>query len=244
MASAAPVRDWATTDYYALLGIEPSADAETVTRAFREQAKQSHPDATRDAVAISRFHDLTAAYAVLGDARTRCRYDEVRATVRAPAVPSGAVVSSAGRRPAARKPWSRRKAWSVLLAGVLVFWLGVGAALLTWTMHAHDAHQRARFVPITATRVDENGASMVSFVTSTGQRVVTREPEQHGDPSALGPTVGIRYDPSDPAHVIVDASSAGRDITFTIVALKLLVCGPVFTVLGYRRLRTSRRVTA
>ena len=51
----------------------------------------------------------------------------------------------------------------------------------------------------------------------------------------------IRCDPSDPEHVIVDAGTAGRDITFAIVALKLLVGGPVFTVLGARRLRSARR---
>ena len=52
---ATRVRDWATVDYYALLGIDPGADAETVTRAYREQAKQSHPDATDDAAAAARF---------------------------------------------------------------------------------------------------------------------------------------------------------------------------------------------
>ena len=48
------------------------------------------------------------------------------------------------------------------------------------------------------------------------------EPRQHGDPNGLGPTVKIRYDPADPEHVIVDSGTVGRDITFAIVALKLL----------------------
>ena len=55
----------------------------------------------------------------------------------------------------------------------------------------------------------------------------------------LGPTVKIRYDPADPEHVIVDDSTLGRDITFTIVALKLLVGGSVFTVLGLGAWRTA-----
>ena len=75
------VRDWATVDYYALLGVDSSADADTITRAFREQAKRSHPDATDDADAANRFSDLREAYAVLGDRVTRREYDRVRAEV-------------------------------------------------------------------------------------------------------------------------------------------------------------------
>ena len=49
----------------------------------------------------------------------------------------------------------------------------------------------------------------------------------------------IRYDPDDPEQVIVDGDSFGRDITLGVVALKLLVAGPVFVVLGSRRLRRA-----
>jgi DnaJ domain len=242
MASATRVRDWATVDYYALLGVESSADADAVTRAFREQAKRSHPDATDDAQAAARFSDVTAAYAVLGDRQTRREYDRVRAELRAN-IPSVAA-PTAGPRPApaaARKPWSLRRAWTVLVAGVLVTFLGVGVAALTWTMHAHDARQRARFVPVTASRIDVNGGAFVTFVTSTGRRIEVPEPHQHGDPNGLGPTVRIRYDPADPEHVIVNSGTIGRDITFTIVALKFLIGGPVFTVLGWRRRRGATR---
>src|SRR5256886_17157780 len=79
---ATRVRDWATVDYYALLGVDPSADAETVVRAYREQAKQWHPDATHDAAAAERFHDVAAAYAVLSDRGMRREYDRVRAELR------------------------------------------------------------------------------------------------------------------------------------------------------------------
>jgi hypothetical protein len=39
--------------------------------------------------------------------------------------------------------------------------------------------------------------------------------------------------------VIVDDTSTARDITFAIVALKLLVGGPVFTAFGARRWRAA-----
>ena len=241
MASATPVRDWATVDYYALLGITPSADADEVTRAFRAEAKRSHPDATNDPAAAERFSDVAAAYAVLGDARTRREYDRVRAEMQAPvrAVAAAPVTPTPARRVA--KPWSRRKAWTSLLAGALVTVLGIGAVVLTWTLHEHDAHQRARFVPVVARRIDVNGSSDVSFLTRSGERITVAEPHQHGDPTALGPTTRVRYDPANPEHVIVDGTNAGRDITFSIVALKFLIGGPVFVVLGARKLRGLRR---
>ena len=232
------VRDWATVDYYAILGVAPSADADEVTRAFRARAKQSHPDAAPDEVAAERFRDVAAAYAVLGDRRTRLEYDRVRAETRGPAA-RRAVATPVATAKAVARPWSRRRAWSVLAAGALVTLLGIGAVALTWSLHEHDARRRARFVPVTATRVDANGSPIVSFLTRSGRRIRVPEPRQHGDPSTLGPTTRIRYDPADPEHVVVDRSSAGRDITFAIVALKLLIGGPVFMVIGARRLRSA-----
>ena len=235
---ATRVRDWATVDYYALLGIAPDADEETVTRAYRERAKQWHPDAAADAAAAERFHDAAAAYAVLGDRGMRREYDRVRAEVR-PVVPAGpAPTPRPPARPRRAKPGTRRKALAVMISGVLLTVLGIGAAVLTWSMHEHDARQRARFVPVVAARLPASG--YVSFVTKAGERVRVPEPRRHGDPSGLGPTTKIRYDPANPEHVIVDDTSTARDITFAIVALKLLVGGPVFTAFGVRRLRAAR----
>ncbi|MGO9876880.1 MAG: DnaJ domain-containing protein [Acidimicrobiia bacterium] len=242
MPTGTRTRDWTKFDYYALLGIESTADADEVTRAFRDEAKRSHPDVAPDAVAAAHFSDVAAAYGVLGDPHTRRAYDQVRAESRRRAeVPANGAASGgvATEAPAVRKAWSRRRAYTALLSGVLVTVLGVGAAVLTWSMYAHDANQRSRYLPVTATRIDINGASMDSFQTRTGERVLVREPQQHGDPSALGPTVKIRYDPADPERVIADDNNMGRDITFTIVALKLLIGGPVFMVFGARRLRSA-----
>jgi hypothetical protein len=116
----------------------------------------------------------------------------------------------------------------------LVTVLGVGAALFTWQLHQADARRHARFHPVTATRM---GDGDITFVTADGRLVRTREPQQHGEGTNAGPTVTVRYDPANPTHVVVDASTFGRDITLAIVALKLLIGGPVFMVLGARRLR-------
>jgi hypothetical protein len=242
MPSGTRTRDWVKFDYYALLGIDPTADDDQVTRAFRDEAKRSHPDVAPDADAAVRFSDVAAAYGVLGDRQTRDAYDQVRAEHqrRSAGTTNGApAVDAATTTRTVRKPWSRRRAWTVLLSGVLVTVLGIGAAALTWSMYTHDATQSSRYTPVSATRVDLNGVSMVSFWTRAGEHVVVREPQQHGDPSALGPTVKIRYDPTDPNHVIPDDNNMGRDITFAIIALKLLIGGPIFTVFGARRLRSA-----
>jgi curved DNA-binding protein CbpA len=228
------VRDWATVDYYALLGVDSRADTDTITRAFRERAKRSHPDTADDSDAAARFSDLREAYTVLTDRVTRREYDRVRAEVPRSAPRPAPVVPI--RKPAPPKPWSARRSLAVIVAGVLVTLLGIGAAALTWSMHEHDARQRARFVPVTAAR----GASgLVSFVTADGQRIRVPEPSRHGEGNGNGLTMQIRYDPANPEHVIVGDSTAARDITFAIVALKLLVCGPVFVVLGAIRLRRA-----
>jgi hypothetical protein len=236
MPAGTRTRDWAKFDYYALLGIDKTADARQVTRAFRQEAKRSHPDVAPDAETAARFSDIAAAYGVLGDRQTRDAYDQMRAEYQRRA----ATTEPAATTSTVRAPWSVRRAWTVLLSGVLVTVLGVGAAVLTWSMFNHDRYLSSRYTPVTATRVDLNGAPMVRFRTRTGGRILVREPQQHGDPSALGPTVKIRYDPTDPTQVIVDDNNMGRDITFAIVALKLLIGGPVFAVLGARRLRRAK----
>jgi hypothetical protein len=238
MPSGTRTRDWATFDYYALLGIDPSADADEVTRAFREVAKRSHPDATDDAEAAARFSDVTAAYAVLADRETRRAYDQVRAEQGSTA-PNVRVAPPVARATPKRKPWSARKSLIVLLVGVVVALLGIGAGLLTWSMHEHDARQRARFVPVVATRGDGVSGSLVSFLTRKGERIRVPQPEQHGDPAGHSLTVNIRYDPANPEHVIPDTGTFGRDITFTIVALKLLVGGVFLAAIGWRRLRRA-----
>lgn len=65
-ASAAP------PDYWAVLGLQPGADASTLKRAFRSQARRWHPDLNgNDPVAEERFKLVNEAYAVLSDPRQR-----------------------------------------------------------------------------------------------------------------------------------------------------------------------------
>lgn len=64
-------------DYYAALGVEPSADAAQIKGAYRLLVRQFHPDAnpTCRLEAEAKIKTLTEAYAVLGDPQKRAQYD-------------------------------------------------------------------------------------------------------------------------------------------------------------------------
>ena len=240
MSTGAPV----STDLYAVIGVDASATGDEIARAFRARAKQLHPDTSDDPDAGVRFNELVIAYGVLSNHRTRREFDRTRgesgpqaAAVAERGDGRGAAAPPEATPPEATPPtrWTRRRAWTALVGGALVTVLGVGAAFLTWHLHERDAGRHARFRPVTAVRVADGD---ITFFTADGRSVRTREPQQHGEGNNLGPTVAVRYDPANPVHVIVDANTFGRDITLAVVALKLLVGGPIFVVLGARRLRT------
>ena len=67
-------------DYYAILGIMPSAEDVVVQGAYRALARRYHPDvwAGDKAFAEAKMKELNEAYAVLSDKEKRERYDNVR----------------------------------------------------------------------------------------------------------------------------------------------------------------------
>ena len=55
-------------DYYKTLGVNKSADASTIKKAYRKLAKKYHPDTNAgDPHAEEMFKDVTEAYNVLSD---------------------------------------------------------------------------------------------------------------------------------------------------------------------------------
>lgn len=63
-------------DYYQVLGVERNASADEIKKAYRKAALQFHPDRNPgDAAAEENFKKAAEAYAVLGDADKRARYD-------------------------------------------------------------------------------------------------------------------------------------------------------------------------
>jgi hypothetical protein len=66
-------------DYYAILGVSPSASDLEVKKAFRKLAIRYHPDRNPSAEAKPLFHDINEAYDILGDPEKRIQYDNRRA---------------------------------------------------------------------------------------------------------------------------------------------------------------------
>ncbi len=65
-------------DYYALLGVDRSADKDTIARAFKKLAKKYHPDLNPgDKKAEEKFKEINEAYEVLKDPKKRQLYDQL-----------------------------------------------------------------------------------------------------------------------------------------------------------------------
>lgn len=66
------------SDYYRILQVDPEADAEIVTAAFRVLARRLHPDRDSTGVEEYRMAELNRAYSVLRDPAKRQQYDAER----------------------------------------------------------------------------------------------------------------------------------------------------------------------
>ena len=72
--------DWATKDFYKILGVSKDASAADVKKAYRRLARDNHPDShPGNQAAEDRFKAVAEAYDVVGDPGKRKEYDELRA---------------------------------------------------------------------------------------------------------------------------------------------------------------------
>lgn len=121
------------TNYYAVLGVKPTATTNEIKQAFRERAKHAHPDAGGSAEAMQRLNE---AHRILADPASRRDYDRRRAETQNQASPQPArhpqspAPSGAGEAAAAheiardhhrlRIRQARSSAWYILRTSALL----------------------------------------------------------------------------------------------------------------------------
>lgn len=71
--------DWATKDFYKVLGVSKDASADDIKKAYRKLARANHPDSNPgDTAKHDRFKQVAEAYDVVGDPAKRQQYDDIR----------------------------------------------------------------------------------------------------------------------------------------------------------------------
>jgi molecular chaperone DnaJ len=72
-------KDYLEKDYYAVLGVPKTATADEIKKAYRQLARQYHPDTNQgDSAKETKFKEVSEAYDVLSDGKRRKEYDEAR----------------------------------------------------------------------------------------------------------------------------------------------------------------------
>jgi curved DNA-binding protein CbpA len=65
-------------DYYRILQVDPAADPEVITAAYRRLAVKYHPDTNSSEEALPRMQRINEAYSILSDPAQRAVYDRSR----------------------------------------------------------------------------------------------------------------------------------------------------------------------
>jgi molecular chaperone DnaJ len=92
--------DWATKDFYQVLGVPKTATQAEIKKAYRKLARENHPDSNPgDSRKHDTFKSVAEAYDVVGDPERRKAYDDYRTQVATGPFPGGFGGGGGGFRP-------------------------------------------------------------------------------------------------------------------------------------------------
>ncbi|MCU1458301.1 MAG: dnaJ2 [Actinomycetia bacterium] len=238
-----PPREWFATDYYGILGVQPTAEAAEIDDAYRALAKQLHPDLRPDdPAALERFKEIAVAHDVLGDPQRRVDYDRTRlagprslsggewsapgynapGAVRAPARPTAPTVPGV---PARRFPRGRLMASGIAL---VLIGLVVGAWRVQVTRDENALWDHG--LGGRSTVVKTGNGLRLRFTAFDGKVVEANPPNYTNSGAAryeVGEKVDIVYDKTNPQKITLNEDTTARDVTLWIVAIKLFLCGVI-----------------
>ena len=69
----------AEKNYYEILGVDKTADADTIKKAYRKLVRKYHPDVSKEPDAAERIAEINTAYETLSDKEKRAEYDDMLA---------------------------------------------------------------------------------------------------------------------------------------------------------------------
>jgi len=219
-------------DYYARLGVRPSASSEEIRAAYREKAQETHPDRNPDDPrAAERFQAVKEAYQVLRDPERRARYDDTRSARRR--LPDGLTINQQAPAGCGGYLWR-------VLAGMLAFGLFL-------VLEALDVWSSSLWVIVLGVSVASVVAGLVSIAVAhqfpdeatdvmvrlTGERIAMR---------ADGQTVfRVNWDTAEAVHLRDD----GWTLELVVppnTAQALRPVPPVLTSVDRRRDRAVLRL--
>lgn len=189
------IRYEATNDLYVVLGVQVTASLAEIYRAYRQRAKEVHPDLNRHRLewAHAQFQQINDAHDILGDPDLRAEYDTKRlghAGLRA----AQQNKSNTSYQQASRAAWAKRNRRQQPAASFMIpLFITIFSCLML--RFSQDAKG--------------NNASVAAVVTEpTSEGVMVVENVENIDPCD-GPSIAITF-PSEGASVQLPFEVVGR----------------------------------